>query len=409
MLYKLTCKDRADMVFIHHVWSLKDESAVITALEKKYGWQVLDLESQHLLPFLWSKTFGKVGSATTVPIEALILFYRQFAMMQKNNVNLKTSLGLCALSADNKSMKSVCEAILDAVQNGKPLAEALAAFPYIFDRMSIAMINAGIKSNSLGDTLLGLAESTELSYEMNKKLNNASIYPMITLFIAAIVLVVFSYFVIPKFLPLYNAIPGGMPAVTRMLVSVSEFMTSQPWSVVLVILVPLVIFKKKRDIARSVFMQNLFHRLPGIKVLTRNIYMSHYLGMLAQLSDAGLPILQRIRILEEASQVKMYKDMWFQVGEEISNGGANLSEALAQHSDVLPAMVVGNIRAAEVSGEVPRTAAFLADFYTREVRHGVANIQVLIEPFFVLLVAGFVGFLLFGMFLPLFDITKLAQ
>lgn len=136
--------------------------------------------------------------------------------------------------------------------------------------------------------------------------------------------------------------------------------------------------------------------------------MSHYLRMLAQLSDAGLPLLQRIRILEEAAQVKIYKDTWYQVGEEISNG-TQLSDALAQHGDILPAMVVGNIRAAEVSGEVPRTAAFLADFYVREVRHGVSNIQVLIEPFFVLLVAGFVGFLLFGMFLPLFDITKLAQ
>lgn len=408
MIYKLTCKDRADMVFIHHVWSLRNESAVIADLEKKYGWQVLDIESQHLWPFLWAKTFGRVGSATSVPIEALILFYRQFAMMQKNNVNLKTALGLCASSAENKSMKAVCESVLDAVQNGKPLAEALASFPFIFDRMSIAMINAGIKSNNLGDTLIGLAESTELSYEMNKKLNNASIYPMITLFIAAVVLVVFSYFVIPKFLPLYNAIPGGMPAVTRLLVSISEFMTSQPWSVMVVILVPLVIFKKKRDIARSVFMQNLFHKLPGIRILTRNIYMSHYLRMLAQLSDAGLPLLQRIRILEEAAQVKIYKDTWYQVGEEISNG-TQLSDALAQHGDILPAMVVGNIRAAEVSGEVPRTAAFLADFYAREVRHGVSNIQVLIEPFFVLLVAGFVGFLLFGMFLPLFDITKLAQ
>ena len=70
-------------------------------------------------------------------------------------------------------------------------------------------------------------------------------------------------------------------------------------------------------------------------------------------------------------------------------------------------MVIGNIKAAEASGDVARAANFLADFYTREVRLGVANVQVLIEPIFIVIIASFVGFLLFCMCMPLFDITKL--
>ena len=229
---------------------------------------------------------------------------------------------------------------------------------------------------------------------------------MIALTIAAVVLVIFSYYVIPKFMPLYSAIPGGMPFVTSALVAMSNFMTGHPWIMLLILAIPVMVFKKKRDIARSKFMQLLFHRIPGIRSLTRNIYMSRYLRMLGQLSDAGLPVLQQIRILEEASSVKMYKDAWNSVGESIENG-ISLSEAFAANSDVLPPMVIGNIRAAEAAGDVARAANFLADFYTREVRLGVANVQVFIEPIFIVTIATFIGFLLFGMFMPLFDITKI--
>lgn len=406
MLYKLTCKDKADLTFIHYTWSFRSEANVIEKIVRKYGWEVLDIEVCSLFSFLIGRFFGTSGSATTVSIESLILFYRQFAMMQKNGVNLKVSLELCAESSSDKRMRYVCECILRDVKNGKPLAEATAAFPFVFDRMSSAMINAGIKSNSLGDTLSGLAASSELAYELDKKLNNASIYPMIALTISAVVLVIFSFFVIPKFMPLYSAIPGGMPFVTSLLVDLSNFMTGHPWVMLIILGIPIVVFKKKRDIARSKLVQRLFHSLPGIRVLTKNVYMSRYLHMLGQLSDAGLPILQQIRILEEASNVKMYKDAWHSVGEGIENG-ISLSDSLAANSHVLPAMVIGNIKAAEASGDVARAANFLADFYTREVRLGVANVQVLIEPIFIVIIASFVGFLLFCMFMPLFDITKL--
>ena len=406
MLYKLTCRDKADLTFIHYSWSFRSESALIEKITRKFGWEVLDVETQPLVSYIVGRFFGTAGSATTVSIEALILFYRQFAMMQQNGVNLKVALELCAQSAEDKRMRYVCETLMTDIKNGKPLAEAMAGFPYVFDRMSAAMINAGIKSNSLGETLAGLAVSSELSYELDKKLNNAAIYPMIALTIAAVVLVIFSFYVIPKFMPLYNAIPGGMPFITSALVSMSNFMTGHPWVMLLILAIPIMIFRKKRDIARSKFMQLLFHKLPGIRSLTRNIYMSRYLRMIGQLSDAGLPVLQQIRILEEASSVKMYKDAWKSVGECIENG-ISLSEAFASNSDVLPPMVIGNIRAAEAAGDVARAANFLADFYTREVRLGVANVQVFIEPIFIVTIATFVGFLLFGMFLPLFDITKI--
>lgn len=408
MVYILTCRDKANLVFIHHHWSLKSEAEVIDVIASKHGWEVLDVTVVSTFTFIRRRLFGAVSSATTVPISALISFYRQFAMMQENHVNLNVSLDLCAKSADNKKMAGVCEAILSDIRNGRPMADAFASFPLIFDRMSAAMINAGIKSTSLAPTLTGLAASSELSYEMDKKLNNAAIYPMITMTIAIVVLIIFSYFVIPKFMPIYNAIPGGLPLPTKGLVALSGFMTNNPWIVVLLVAIPIVFFKKKRDIARSTFMQNLFHKLPGIGKLTKSVYMAKYLRMLGQLSEADLPMLQQIRILEEASAVRMYRDAWRAIAEDIENGN-NLSDAFDRQSHVLPPMVIGNIRAAEKSGEVAKAANFLADFYTREVRLGIANIQVLIEPIFVVLISGFVGFLLFGMFLPLFDITKVIQ
>ena len=160
MLYKLTCRDKADLTFIHYSWSFRSESALIEKIARKFGWEVLDVETQPLFSYIVGRFFGTAGSATTVSIEALILFYRQFAMMQQNGVNLKVALELCAQSAEDKRMRYVCETLMTDIKNGKPLAEAMAGFPYVFDRMSAAMINAGIKSNSLGETLAGLAVSS---------------------------------------------------------------------------------------------------------------------------------------------------------------------------------------------------------------------------------------------------------
>jgi type IV pilus assembly protein PilC len=286
------------------------------------------------------------------------------------------------------------------------LASAMASYPNIFDRMAATTIRAAMVGGYLGEALMSLAHSAKLTYEINKKLNGASIYPMGVLSVAIFAILIFAFKVIPNFVPLYSAIGSGLPLPTQSLMWLSDFLKAYPWMALVMAFMPTYIFIKKKIIFSHIFFQYLFHKLPIIRPVVRAIYLARYLRMISQLTQANIPFPTQMIMLEEASTVKIYADVWRAVKEDIEQG-EGLSESLHKHRQILTVFVTGNIYAGEKSGTVAETTNFIADFFEEEVQEHMKNLNAIIEPFLIIMLAGLVGWLLFAMFLPLFDVSKL--
>jgi type IV pilus assembly protein PilC len=402
-LWKVTCTDPTGLNFVQY---FRGSKAQVQQRLATRGWRIREMEKESSWKLISAKFSKKLTNASRVPTKSLVTFYRQLSNMQSNGVSITRALEICAYSSESTVFRNVCRSIAEKLESGEDLASAMAAYPNIFDRMAATTIRASMVGGYLDKALLSLANSALLTYEINKKLNGASIYPMGVLSVAIFAVLIFAFKVIPNFVPLYDAIGADLPLPTQSLLWLSEFLKRFPFLAVIIACAPTYVFIKKKEIFSKTFFQYLFHKLPIVRPVVRAVYLARFLRMISQLTEANIPFPTQMVMLEESSTVTIYRDVWKAVKEDIEQG-EGLSESLHKHRKILTVFVTGNIYSGEKSGTVAETTDFIADFYEDEVKDHLKNLNSIIEPFLIIILAGLVGWLLFAMFLPLFDVSKL--
>jgi type IV pilus assembly protein PilC len=282
------------------------------------------------------------------------------------------------------------------------LASAMSAHSHVFDRLTCTRIQAANKGGYLAKALDSLAEDAELKNEINRKVSGALIYPAIVLFIALIVILVFGYIVMPQFIPLYHG--RHLPFPTRVMLVVSGFLKSYPWAMIFVLGAPIYLFYKKTEIAASHLMQSFLLRAPLVKGLTRSIYLAKFMRMMAQLQQAAISIPVQLTLLREASSAAIFKDAWSQVRHDVERG-ASFTGAMEKHKKLFTPFVWGNLQAGEKAGKVDEAALYVAVQLESEIRDQIKNINAIIEPVIIIVLGSIIGFILFAMFLPIFDMA----
>jgi type II secretory pathway component PulF len=340
--------------------------------------------------------------------EDIIMFTKQLVTLLKAGVPLLSSLEALVAQTDNDTMKEVVQEIYVDIESGLSFSDALAKHPKDFSEMYVNSIKAGEMGGALDDVLGRLAELMEHDIETRARIKSAMRYPIIV--IVSLILAFFGLMmlVVPNFIELFNKMNVDLPLPTRLLIGFHSIL-SNFWHVGFVLLVILFIaFKRYIKTEKGAFRwDSIKIALPILGDLNLKTAMSRFTRMFETLNSSGLPILQTLDITSKTVGNLV-------IGKEIEKAaygilqGEGISAPLSR-GNIFPPMVTRMISIGEQSGSLDAMLLNVSKHYDTEVDYAVKNLTSMIEPILTVGVGIIVVFLALAIFLPMWDLTKIAQ
>ncbi|MCS6960105.1 MAG: type II secretion system F family protein [Pseudanabaenaceae cyanobacterium SKYGB_i_bin29] len=349
--------------------------------------------------------FQKISLAN-VTTKDKALFSRQLATLVNAGVSMVRGLGVMTDQATNPKLKAALKEILADVEQGTNFSDALRKHPDIFDRLYVAMVQAGEAGGVLDDVLNRLAKLLEDAARLENQIKSAMTYPTVVTIIAVLIFVGMCKFIIPVFDGIFKELGSELPAFTQFLVNISNFLNS--WMFWLIpVGIFLLIAGYKMFYATPfgrLFMDKLFLKLPVFGDLVVKTAVARFSRTFGSLSRAGVPILTSLEITGETAGNVVIENALAAAKEEVKEGG-QITPAI-ERQKVFPAMALQMLAIGEETGELDKMLMKIADFYENEVEEAVKALTSIMEPFMILFLGGMVGSILAGMYLPIFKIMN---
>jgi type IV pilus assembly protein PilC len=343
----------------------------------------------------------------------IVVFTRQFATMVNSGLSLIKALSVLVEQTDSKALAAVLAEVKVDVEQGTSLSAALERHPKVFSPIYVSMVRAGEVGGVLDETLNRLADMLEANLNLRSKVKSAMAYPAVVGFLIVSVTLGMIMFVVPIFESMYADMapdpenPVPLPVPTRMLVTVSDFLTSWWFVIVALVIVGIIALRrwKKTEAGRYAW-DTLKLRVPIFGKLLHKTALSRFSRTFAVLSRTGVPVLQTLDITADTANNAKIERAVADVKSSVREG-ESLAQPLARH-DVFPPMVVQMMAVGEETGALDSMLSKVADFYEREVDDMVNSMTSLIEPLLIVFMGVSVGAILISLYLPIFGIGELV-
>jgi len=341
--------------------------------------------------------------------KTLAVFTRQFSVMIDAGLPLVQCLEILGTQEEDKHFAATILATRSDVERGLSLAEAMKRHPKTFDALFTNMIAAGEAGGILDTILKRLATYIEKSVKLRSQVKSAMVYPAAVMTIAAVVVAVILWKVIPTFATLFAGLGADLPLPTRLVIGASNALVRlMPF--VLVGIVALIFgFQRyySTEGGRRV-VDGALLKLPILGLLLRKIAVARFCRTLSTLLASGVSILEALDITGRTAGNAVVEDAVTRTRRSIERG-----ETIAQPlraTAVFPPMVVQMIGVGEATGELDNMLGKIADFYEEEVDVAVAGLLSLLEPAMIAILGGIVGAIVIAMYMPIFSlISKLTN
>lgn len=332
------------------------------------------------------------------------LFANKLAALVDAGVPIVRSIDLMASQQKLPIFRRALLAVSRDVNQGMGLATALRRWPKVFDRLSIAMVEAGEAGGVLDETLRRLAKLLEDNAKMQNQIKGAMGYPVAVLTIAVLVFLGMTIFLIPTFAGIFEDLGAELPWFTQMMVDLSALLRS-PFSVVMFTVLVGAIWLLRSYYAtpqgrRAI--DALILKLPLFGDLVQKSSTAQFCRTFSSLSKAGVPILMSLEIVKETTGNSIISDAISSSREDVLQG-IPLSIALSR-KNVFPSMAMGMLAIGEETGEMDAMLSKVGDFYEDEVAASVKALTSMLEPAMIVVVGGIVGSILLAMYLPMFAV-----
>ena len=362
-----------------------------------------------LMPVLLKPRRKKPLSLGGVSQKKLTLFTRQLSTLQDAGLPLLRSVQILESQQRGGMMKYVLASVADDVAAGSTLADSMARHPGTFDRLYSKMIAAGEVGGVLDVILQRLAVFMEKAQALKRRVIGAMIYPVVVIIIAVLIVTGIMYFVIPKFIEIFNDFEVELPGLTIFLTEASAWVAGsatpdqQIPGAAWIVVSPFIIFVLWKIIRKIEIGRKITDRLllisPPVGGLLRKTAVARFTRTLGTLIAAGVPILEAITITKETSGNSVFEDALGKVHDSIREG-ESFAEPLRK-SKVVDELVVNMIEVGEETGDLDVMLMKVADNYDEEVDVAVQGLTRLIEPLLVVFLGGVIGTIVLALFLPL--------
>jgi type IV pilus assembly protein PilC len=341
------------------------------------------------------------GSARITPGD-IAIFSRQLATMLAAGIPLVQAFEIVGGGHENAAMQKLIMAIKGDVEGGSALAEALAKHPLHFDDLFVNLVEAGEQAGALETLLDKVATYKEKTEAIKKKIKKALTYPAAVLVVAFVVTIILLVFVIPSFEDLFKGFGADLPAFTRMVIDISQFVRDQGW--ILAIGTGAAVYSffyfKKRSRPMRHFLDRAALKTPIIGPILQKASIARYARTLSTMFSAGVPLVEALESVAGATGNIVYEIGVLQMKDEVATG-QRLQQAM-ENTNLFPNMVIQMIAVGEESGSLDDMSAKVADFYEEDVDNAVDNLSSLLEPMIMAILGILVGGLVVAMYLPIF-------
>lgn len=404
--YQYKARDKVGNL-VQNIIIADDEDSAASQLTEKGLWIVeIGIYKPKKKTVLDFELDGIIGSFAGVGLKDLVVFCRQFASLINSGVAMMRSLTIMAAQCDNPLLVKILNQVKNEVEQGINLSDAFAKHPKVFDTLFVSMIRAGETGGVLDDVLNRIAKFMEDRARLSDKIKSAMTYPTIVFIFAIIIFYVMLTLVLPQFAGIFQKLGSDLPAYTKFLITISDFLRS-PASFSLLVGVVCMFFgaKKLYSIDKIRYKVDKFIlRPPVIGPLLQKLAVARFTRTLGTLIKSGVPILSSLEIVEESSGNTYVATIIKNVYEEVKQGGF-ISTQL-ERSNAFPPMVISMIAVGEETGELDAMLSKIADFYDQEVETAVASLTSMLEPIMMIVLGGMVGAVIVGMYLPMFKIFE---
>ena len=362
-----------------------------------------ELRRQGVVPSrIRKQSQGLFKGASKVTAGDIAIFSRQLATMLAAGIPLVQSFEIVGNGHENQAMQKLILAIKADVEGGSALAEALAKHPIHFDDLFVNLVEAGEQAGALETLLDKIATYKEKTEAIKKKIKKALTYPAAVLVVALVVTVILLIFVIPAFEDLFQGFGADLPAFTRFVIEISQFVRDQGWYLALLAGASIYTFFyfKKRSRAMRHFLDRAALKTPVIGPILQKASIARYARTLSTMFSAGVPLVEALESVAGATGNIIYEQGVMQMKDEVATG-QRLQQAM-ENTDLFPNMVIQMIAVGEESGSLDEMSAKVADFYEEDVDNAVDNLSNLLEPMIMAILGILVGGLVVAMYLPIF-------
>jgi type IV pilus assembly protein PilC len=363
-----------------------------------------DLRRQNIVATRIRKQRQLFGGGGKVSAADIAIFSRQLSTMLASGIPLVQAFEIVGVGHEKPAMQKLILDIKTNIEGGSSLHESLKKHPLYFDDLYVNLVEAGEQAGALESLLDKVATYKEKTEALKKKIKKALFYPAAVLAVAVVVTLILLLFVIPQFESLFKGFGADLPAFTRAVIDLSQFVQTQGWWMGLLFAGGVVFFlhMKKRSRALRHFLDRMSLKLPIIGPILVKAAIARYARTLSTMFSAGVPLVEAMDSVAGATGNIVYEEAVLRMRDEVSTG-QRLQRAM-ENTGLFPNMVIQMIAVGEESGSLDSMAAKVADFYELEVDTAVDGLSSLLEPLIMAILGVLVGSLVIAMYLPIFKL-----
>lgn len=340
-----------------------------------------------------------------VGLTDLMTFSRQMSDLLRAGLPLVRCLDVIVQQTYNPKMQEVIKSLRNDVQTGMAFSDAMKKHKKVFSNLYHSMIRAGEVGGMLDGVMERLALFLENEHETRSKIISAMTYPAFMVIVCFFVMVILFTVVVPNFQIMFEDVDMALPIATQILLGMSEIIGGWWWALLIAGVGGIFGFRQylKTEQGRLQF-DTLILKVPLFGELVKKREISKFSRTLGTLLGNGVAILNALAITEQVISNQVLKNDIQGFSDSIKEG-VKLSDRMAQ-SSLFPPVAINMVAVGEETGSLEITLSRVADAFESETDRVIKTITTIIEPVMIVVMAVIVGFIVFAMIMPIFQLSQ---
>ena len=340
----------------------------------------------------------------------LILFTTQLSIMLDSGVVLSDALDAIAGQAEQGAFRTVIMDVADKVKNGENFSKALAVYPRIFSSMFISMVKASEASGKMVEMLKVVSGYLNFESETRKRIKGALTYPFVMALMAVAATGTLMFFVLPRFMRIYESKGAALPKITRVLVGFSRILgdfQKMTGIVTVLVLAGVGLYYFAGTVTGRRVIDFIKIYTPIVGTMFVDLVVARSMRIMATMVNTGVSLLDSIDVVQGSCENYYFQQLWAAADKKIRDG-YQLSESImiSAGSKLIAPSIIQMIRAGEKSGKLGEVCDKISAFYEKKLEASIRSVMALIEPLMITVLGGIIGTIAIALLLPVFKISS---
>ncbi len=393
-----------------YIYKLKDDSGrpLFGFIEARSVSEVKEHLRGSSFYFIGAKPYDKKHIyAKKVKLDILLMFTRRLSTLIESGIPILLAMNILWRQTEDKTMQLVISYVRLNLEKGKKISEALGEFPNIFPPLYLALISVAEKAGGLVAVLKRLTQYLEQRRQNIMRTKKVTLYPSIVVSFAILVIICMFAFVVPTFQKVLFKLNVELPALTRIVIGISEAMRS--WAFILSVLIIGIIFFGMYKFMRqkekfSYYIDKLKLKIPFWGYILQSMFLGRFINSLSIMIGAGVPLVESFEVSKTTAGNQYIRDGINDVQEKVEQG-VSLYEAFKEAA-TFPVMLIEMVGIAEASGRTVDVLETLGHHFDEEVEYRQNKFFTIIEPALIVFVGIIIVITLLAIYLPVFSIWQ---